>query len=360
MSPHLSRTDAARILRQAHHDAAQGAYDGTWIGLVREVWRFASKTYVPALGTILLAKAVDARVDVGTIKMLPENPHTFSLRNLAHNVLVPLSRELRFSIRTTGREPLNNQPFFRYSHVDEIDRVSNRTELDRYRHILATHLRPLDETASRSALAAFVRVGIDEHVRRDTIPAATGELGAREILIGLTILLREWGPWTAQALGAVLLESFFPNPMVRRLNDPSRNHPGDVQAIGESGHPVLSLEARTKRVTIGDVLAFSDACERADIRRAVILDLSDGPHPLGVDEAISRAWEEHGVALHIIADPPQVLALMAVLGPTDPSALYQTFAERLSYHLAAIEAPEGARVAWAEFVEAERADPHTP
>jgi hypothetical protein len=38
---------------------------------------------------------------------------------LCHSVLVPLSAELGFSLGVTGREPLNNQPYFRMTRLDD-------------------------------------------------------------------------------------------------------------------------------------------------------------------------------------------------------------------------------------------------
>jgi hypothetical protein len=48
-----------------------------------------------------------------TPKHAPGNDNAFSARALAENVLVPLSAELGISLGVTGRQPLNNQPYFR-------------------------------------------------------------------------------------------------------------------------------------------------------------------------------------------------------------------------------------------------------
>jgi hypothetical protein len=92
-----------------------------WTAFARQTFQMASKTYTPALGTVLLARATDDRIDPLSIKA-EYGRNTYSLRTLGHEVLVPAARELGFSIRNTGREPLNNQPFFRYDHMSVIDR----------------------------------------------------------------------------------------------------------------------------------------------------------------------------------------------------------------------------------------------
>jgi hypothetical protein len=63
----------------------------------------------------MLAKSVNHEADLFAIKPdhAPDNPLAFSARTLCHGIIVPLSAELGISIGVTGREPLNNQPYFR-------------------------------------------------------------------------------------------------------------------------------------------------------------------------------------------------------------------------------------------------------
>jgi hypothetical protein len=98
----------------------------SWVQFARQTFQMQSKTYTPALGTVLLARATDDRVDPLSIKS-EYGPDTYSLRTVGHQVLVPAARRLGFSIRNTGREPLNNQPFFRYDHMSVINRVRDRS-----------------------------------------------------------------------------------------------------------------------------------------------------------------------------------------------------------------------------------------
>lgn len=68
------------------------------------------------LGTALLAKATDRRVDALSIKA-GRSHRGYSARELAKDVLVPAAMRHGVDLRTTGVEPLNNQPFFRYDRV---------------------------------------------------------------------------------------------------------------------------------------------------------------------------------------------------------------------------------------------------
>src|SRR5690606_2457501 len=77
--------------------------------------------HIAFLATAMLAKAVDRRADLFAIKPThaPGNLNAFSARTLCHSVIVPLAAELGFSIGVTGREPLNNQPYFRMTRLGD-------------------------------------------------------------------------------------------------------------------------------------------------------------------------------------------------------------------------------------------------
>ena len=82
-----------------------------WVDRTARVAALESRTYTPMLATALLARATDDRVDALSLKV-ESGDAAYSARTLCHNVLVPASVTHGFSLRTTGREPLNNQPFF--------------------------------------------------------------------------------------------------------------------------------------------------------------------------------------------------------------------------------------------------------
>ena len=82
----------------------------------------ASKTHIAFIGTALLARSTDQRTDVHSLHVKAGTPGAYSARSLAKDVLVPASRELRMHLGVTGREPLNNQPYF---HNDVVSRRMN-------------------------------------------------------------------------------------------------------------------------------------------------------------------------------------------------------------------------------------------
>ena len=87
-----------------------------WQDRTRKVGESPSKTFIAMLGTALLAKATDDRVDPFALKTRAF-PTAYSARSLCKDVLVPCAVEAGIHLGTTGREPLNNQPFFRHERV---------------------------------------------------------------------------------------------------------------------------------------------------------------------------------------------------------------------------------------------------
>ena len=121
----LDKVRAAEIIRKQAARLASDKGDPAWIAKVERLSKLCaegvSKTHITFLGTAMLAKALDLRADLFAIKPAhaKNNEQAFSARTLCHSVLVPLAAELGVSLGVTGREPLNNQPYFRMTRLDD-------------------------------------------------------------------------------------------------------------------------------------------------------------------------------------------------------------------------------------------------
>ena len=132
MGIRISQAEARQRLEEAYEWAlSDQPVPESWVSFAEWTFAMASKTYTPALGTVLLARATNDRADPLSIKA-EYGDYTYSLRTLGHEVLVPAAQRHGFSIRNTGREPLNNQPFFRYDHMTTIERVRNKPAHDQF------------------------------------------------------------------------------------------------------------------------------------------------------------------------------------------------------------------------------------
>jgi SacI restriction endonuclease len=321
----------------------------TWREFARQTFQMASKTYTPALGTALLARATDDRIDPLSIKT-EYGPNSYSLRTVGHAVLVPAARDLGFSIRNTGREPLNNQPFFRYDHMSVIDRVRDKPG---HAHFVAgiTKVGELDRDQALAALAAFLRVAIAVAQQLDDYVVDPGAITVQRVIAMVETFLgdRTDRPQRTQALVAAAFDVTHQNVRSRRVNDPSRDYPGDIQAF-EDDRPILSVEVRAKSVLSTEVAGFVSACHLAGIERAFMVILWPPHQALPVNMLRQKSLDEQGVLLTIIE---QVEALLLdVFGWSDlalPVAL-RIFVISALERLKEIEATEQSLAQWVALV----------
>jgi hypothetical protein len=240
-----------------------------WRSHARAVFKLASKTYTPALATLLLAKAVNDAVDTLSIKVTGDR--SYSLRGLGHEVIVPAAVTHGFSLRTTGREPLNNQPWFRYDRIDQFERVKGRKD---YLYFLEVARRANELTAGEAlmALAAFLSVATEEAHNRKAVAIKVTGLTPYAARIAAEDFLRHDAPdrpKRLQAFAAACLDLVHQDVRSRRIHDPSRDYRGDVHAfVGDV--PVLAMEVRGKAVPVTELAAFADACASAGIGRAIL------------------------------------------------------------------------------------------
>jgi hypothetical protein len=154
---------AERILREAA--SGDGPIDQVWEPKIQRLSQLCedgtSKTHIAFLGTSMLAKALDARADLRAIKpkLAHGNDNAYSARSLCHGVLVPVSAELGFSLGVSGREPLNNQPYFRMTRLGDDTPVhaGGRAAFD-FMVRLVDELQGVTSDAARDALRAFIAV----------------------------------------------------------------------------------------------------------------------------------------------------------------------------------------------------------
>ncbi len=296
----IDEARATAVMRQEAAAAESDSIDAAWAQKVEQLSRLCeggSKTHIAFLGTAMLAKAVDRRADLFAIKPehAPDNANAFSARILAENVLVPLSADLGISLGVTGRQPLNNQPYFRMTRLDDGTPVhrGSRAAFD-YMVGLVRELQSLrDEAPARAALRAFIAVRRRYQPRY--IHAASGVTVTPDRLaaaIRRFVLENSEGGRRAQAIVAGLMDVFAGPERVEsgRINDPSRKYPGDV-CVRSATDPDTwekAIEVRDKPVSFTDVQIFGKKCVDMRVREAAVVMVSERQEHL--DEAALTRW----------------------------------------------------------------------
>jgi hypothetical protein len=286
----LDKTQAATIVRQETARLAEDRGAPHWIAKIEhlsELCAKGTKTHIAFLGTAMLAKALDLNTDLFAIK--PKHSkgieRSFSARTLCHSVLVPLAAELGISLGVTGREPLNNQPYFRMTRLADGTPVhqSGQVAFD-YMLDLVRELEAMNTTdEALGALRAFIGV------RQGYQPRYVKHNGGSDITperwvaaIGDFVRSDSEGGRRAQATVAGLLDVFAGTERVEsgRINDPSRKYPGDVciRSERDSNAWDKAFEVRDKPVAVSDIYIFGKKCvDMGVLEAAVVMTSSQQP-----------------------------------------------------------------------------------
>lgn len=319
-----------------------------WTEWTRRIDASPSKTFTVALGTALLAKATNPDVDPLALKAT-SGPRAYSARTVGHRVLVPGSVRYGYDLRATGREPLNNQPFFRYDRIDEIDRIhaSARPHLPNLIDACRAISR-LDADEALTALAAFLRVRMEAARARQAIDLRGVSLSMSDLISRTEdfVTTDPEGGRRGQAFVAAAFDLASAAVRSERVNDPSRVMPGDVQVL-ERGTPVLAVEVRQKVVTYEETMQFAASLRRAEVAIGMVAMLHAAQHELDDYDVLVDAQELHGVFLSLAYRVQGVLGAAAVWCGRSLDTVLSEFPQRMLHRLEEIEVSRESLRAWA-------------
>lgn len=352
---------AAKLLAEEAGRAEQDDFDAGWAEQIERLsvaCERVARIYIAFLGTAILAKALDLSTDAFAIKAKSDQPGAYSARSLYHNVLVPSAVRLGISLGATGREPLNNMPFFRMQRIDDGTAIHPSARRAFGMLIdLATRLQSLtSEDEAKAALRAFI------HVRRRHqpihAPFSGGGLNSAETLaeaLQRFVEANSEGGRRAQAAVAGLLDVAYGADRVEtgRVNDPSRHYPGDVCVRLSSGAPGFekAFEVRDKPVREHEVKIFALKCLTFGVRESAVVAVSSRQPLLPVSEV--EAWAvRHSVAITIFTGwrilTREALFWASLPGPDAAALACRTIHARLIELEASAEAVE----MWVSIAEA--------
>jgi hypothetical protein len=344
---------ARGVLKEQASRTSDSSIDKKWVQYIEEISQRCEdagiRTHIAFLGTAILAKATDAAADVYSVKRSKVDG-VYSARTLAHEVLVPLCPELGIHLGVTGREPLNNQPYFRMERFGDGTRIHARAKVvfARLSQVIK-ELSSLSQTDAQGALRSFIYVRRKYQPRYKALPGSY-HLSPTELAHIAHVFVSEQsdGGRRAQALVAGMLDVFAGEDRVSagRVNDPSRHFPGDVAVrLEDDSGWEKAFEVRDKPVKMSDALIFAQQCLSEGIREAAIVAIGSGQTAL--NEAELEAWgKAHGIGVRLFLSwsslVKEVLFWSAYPGTEGTS----TAIARVHEHLMNIEAPEETVSKW--------------
>lgn len=351
----ISANVARSVFLAAANAATSTAVDAKWSAKIEHLSALClsggSFTHIAFLGTSILAKAANESVNLFAIKPTHEveKGDAYSARMLCHKVLVPLSAELGINIGVNGREPLNNQPYFRMTRLGDETPVHTqaRPAFD-YMIELVKELQHSTAAEAQAALSAFISVRRRHQIvyaRHDGLLAVSWVTLASAI--SQLVTENSEGGRRAQAAVAGLFDVFAGPDRVAsgKINDPSRHYPGDVAVRGfESGWDKV-VEVRDKKVTDSDVYIFGRTCLSKGVREAAVL-LAAANQPQLNDSAISKWAADTGLGLTLFYGWDVFVDQVLFWSELPKSDGVSLAVERIEARLIGVEASADAVMSW--------------
>lgn len=352
----LSAKAAEAIFRTEARNAFDEHLDAGWVERVDKLSLLCaqgvSSTHIAFLGTSMLAKAVDGGVDLFAIKPkhAEGNANAYSARSLCHKVLVPLAAELGISIGVTGREPLNNQPYFRMTRLGDGTPVhaGGRAAFD-YMVSLVGELHAMkSEHEALAPLRAFIAV------RRKYQPRYATDTGdvkvtpqSLAVCIARLVSDKSEGGARAQAVVAGLFDVAVGAERVEsgRINDPSRNYPGDVCVRAPEGGWEKAVEVRDKAVRAADVHIFVTKCVDMGVREVAIVMAAPGQAQLD-DDGLAEWASGFGLGLTLFYGWPSLVDQALFWAPAPKPDAATLAVGLIEARLIAVEASPEAVATW--------------
>jgi hypothetical protein len=293
--------------------------------------------FIAAVGSVLLAKATDDRIDAFVIQFKEGSAGAFNLRAAA-TALAANRRALGYDIGSSSdRDPINHGTLVSSPRWDvALDRI--REDHQPFFQLILRWLHDInrmDGEAATAALAAYIRVRrkVPSGAAVERIPDALDESPA------LTDLIETLGAFVGAdpeggARGMALVAAAFRAAGFDAVL-PSRNDPRRIDiAIRRDGRTVIGAEV--KQVATTETTADTLILDAVDIHvhRALLAVLPPGSL-VDFDRAavIRRAERKHGVVLRVAVGAREVVheALSGSYGSVDEFAagLPRQFAEAL-------------------------------
>jgi SacI restriction endonuclease len=303
----INKAAATAILFEEAKRAESETVNSPWQTEIEQFSRVCdqtTRTHIAFLGTAFLAKAVDLNVDVWAVKARTSNRRAYSARGLAHGVLVPHAPALGINLGVTGREPLNNQPYFRIMRVArDIPIHSNaKPALQALCDILERLEKVSTSNEARAALCAFIFVRRQWNPTYGTVDKVAAGLSLERLIHIIEGFVSEdsEGGKRAQAIAAAVLDQFAGRDrvVVGRINDPDRHLPGDVgvRVADTEGMWEKVFEVRDKPVSEPDLYHFAQKSTDNNVSEAAIVAVA--PWQPQIDATAAREWAAaRGVSL---------------------------------------------------------------
>jgi hypothetical protein len=347
----LRTEEMERTLERAFLLASStAALPSKWLERADQLGDSPSVAFIAAVGSVLLAKATDGRIDAFVIQEQEGSAGAFSLRGPA-KVLGLNRRAYGFDIGSSSdRDPINHGTLVGSTRWDVALQRITPAHKPFFQVILnwLADINSLDEEQALHALAAYIRVrqAIAPGAALARLPEVPGRVPALtdlvDVLEGFVSAEPEGG-----ARGMALAAAAFRSAGLD-AGLPSRNDPRRIDIPVRRGQAlVIGCEVKQEATTeaVADTLASDAASHGAG--RALLAVMRPGllVH-FNLAATVERAERNHGVVLRVTDGVRQLLHEALMAGPADTDAFCAVLPRAFGEGMREIRASEPSIDTW--------------
>jgi hypothetical protein len=351
MAIDIASDEAVRVLEEAVRQSRdpEQTVSSLWLDRIAQLeeWRL-NKVALTAFATAVLAKATEPDVNPLSLIDRSGDPHSYSARTFAREVLVPNAVRLGLLLGTPGPDPLAGSPWFGPERIDQIDKW--KPSARKHADDLVGWLASLTPEGAREALVAFAlkraeayQQKIDE--RREALSAEESDLPADELAQALDRFITrnpEDGRRGA-ALAAAVFSAAGHSVVARPVNDPGQV---DIDVLDAEGLLAIGIEVKQKPATEQDAIDIVAGALAQGGTRAVLCAFAQGADRLLDGQFVLDIETEYGVFLEIVYSAGDMIRLAAFTCGRTRNAILRDIPRHFLERLAELDCSPDALAQW--------------
>jgi hypothetical protein len=363
MTVSLRTQDLEKTLEDAYLLANSNAdLPETWLARAEQLANSPSVAFIAAVGSVLLAKATDARIDALVIQEQEGSAGAFSLRGPA-KVLGMKRHAYGYDIGSSSdRDPINHGTLIGSMRWDvALGRITARHKP--FFQVILQWLRDvnaLSKGQALEALAAYIRVrqAVVPRAAATRLPTMLAQAPDLHDLVEALEAFVSADPEQGARGMALVAAAFRAAGLDAGL--PSRNDPRRIDIpITRSGTLVIACEVKQEETAeaVADTLA-RDASS-AGVRRALLAILRPGVL-IRFERAsvVRRAEQERGVVLRVTDGVRELLHEAIIAGPSEVGGFCASLPRDFADALREIRAHESSVDTWVTIAERWTSESH--
>lgn len=358
MTQPVTNDDMTPVIEEAFVRAldSKRALPKTWLVRADAVTRIGQANGVVILGTMLLARATNPKIDPFALNV-KGGSNAYNARSVAE--YFQKRNQGRFHFGSKSKNPFNTSTWF--GNVNRLDGLEPRTrsKTDQIIEIAKQAARDLSHATADDALeglAAFLHVRIrvlkaEQAKQRSVVSANALSAHAVVELVARFVGGHSEGGKVGQAIAGAVLDTVFKSVEVGKINSPQ---PGDIH-VKVNGLSKLVGEVKQAKVSEDEALMLAEDARFVGADTALLVALARDHVPLDRDRVRRDALKAHNVALTVCESVAELIACVATFSNRTLDAIAAELPDRFAKRLEQQDVSEELQARWAADVKDQNA-----